>query len=124
MRRSQYALPKLAEDAYAAVGTVLAQIRTPEVALHVLRDLAAKDTVAGVLQRTLTDRVLSLLPREISAATGQRKRKRETDGERMAEAHVLVHQVIKAEAADADDEGIVVPDRPERMKKPTAKARQ
>ena len=103
---------------------MLAHIRTPEVALHVLRDLAAKDTVAGVLQRTLADRVLSLLPREISAATGQRKRKRETDGERRAEAHVLTHQVGKAEAADAYDEVIIVPERPERVKKPTAKAKQ
>jgi hypothetical protein len=114
----------LAEDAYAAVGTVLAQITTPEVALHVLRDLTAKDTVAGVLQRTLADRVLSLLPRDLSAATGQRKRKRDTDGERRVEAHDLPHQVVKAEVPDADDEGIIVPDRPERTKKPTAKAKQ
>ena len=92
--------------------------------MHVLRDLAAKDTVAGVLQRTLADRVLSLLPRDTSSATGQRKRKRETEDEPMLERHDLA-DTVKAEVPDADDgDGILVNDRPERAKKPTAKAEQ
>lgn len=92
--------------------------------MHVLRDLTAKDTTAGVLQRILADRVLSLLPRENSAATSQLKRKREMNGEPRAERHDLA-DTIKTEVLDTNGgDGIIGPGRPERTKKPTAKAKQ
>ena len=75
----QYEIPKLADDAYATAGKVLSQITTAEVGLHVLRDLSDKQSAKGALQRTIIDRLLTLIPRDVSMRGAGNKRRREED---------------------------------------------
>jgi hypothetical protein len=92
------------------VGQILSHITSAEVGLHVIRDLTEKDTGAGALQRTIIDRVLSLLPRDVVGAPAK-KRKRESSAPE-----------VKAEDVDEEEDtspkNVAV--RPDRIKKLTA----
>ena len=79
-----------------------------------LKDLTEKDSAAGVLQRTVIDRVLDLFPKE-----GSRQGKRRSGSSRVATP-------AEALEADAEDlpEVVRVPKRSTRAKKPTAKAKE
>jgi hypothetical protein len=108
----QYGISKLGDNAYSAVGDVLGHITSAEVGLYVMRDLTDKDTGAGALQRTIIDRVLSLLPRE-HAPTAFMKRKHEPSA----------HE-ITGDGEDGNPSPGNFSVRPDRIKKPTAKAQQ
>ena len=71
--------------------------------MHVLRDLTDKEDSAGALQRTIIDRILSLLPKE-AASTGT-KRKRVTSASRKVK-----------EELDDYAEAITASERPQRAK--------
>ena len=79
--------------------------------MHVLRDLTDKEDSAGALQRTIIDRILSLLPKE-AASTGT-KRKRVTSASRKVK-----------EELDDYAEAITASERPQRAKTPSAKAKE
>jgi hypothetical protein len=77
-----------------------------------MRDLTEKDTGAGALQRTIIDRVLSLLPRDVVGAPTKKRKRESSVPEVKAED--------EGEEEDTSPKNVAV--RPDRIKKPTAKA--
>ena len=103
----QYELPKLADEAYAAIGKVIGGIAIAKGGLHVLRDLTEAQSTMGALQRTIIDRVLGLLTRSGRPRVNENKRKR---GEEIGE--------------QPSDQAHDQAKRPDRVKKPTEKAKE
>lgn len=67
----QYAMPKLAEEAYNVAGHFIGKIESVEDGLRTLRDISVGGTAMGALQRTIIDRTLSLLPGDEHAVPPQ-----------------------------------------------------
>ena len=93
----------------------MSQIKTAEVGLHVLRDLTDKKSATGALQKTIIDRLLTLVSKDASPRDGGNKRRREED----ADASPSI-----APGDDHYPRVIAVRNKSGRTKKPTDKAKE
>ena len=123
----KYEIPKLTDDAYAAVGQVIRQISSVEGGLRVLRNLCTEDTTTGVLQRTVIDRALSLLPEPVERDTCLPLDKRSSNERKLKNDNVGTEATSATATRDSTKtdypDVIKVPQRSRRPKKLSEKAK-
>ncbi|KAK3680551.1 hypothetical protein LTR37_021177 [Vermiconidia calcicola] len=111
----KYEIPKLADAAYSKVGNVIGHVTNAEAGLRILRDLTNDRSTEGALQRTVIDRILSLIKEAPIPRIVVNEQKLENGDEEEASATAGAEQ----EYPDI----IRVPKKSGRPKKPTEKVK-